>query len=158
MYLPSSEDNMRLLLFPPPCTMISSKILHGGFLESWELAPADSGTLSYPSIIPRYLGFWLQTKRTLSVSALLWPFLVRCLLSVWQTSADSRWLPYKWCGIKLNMLNILLVEECRASSADFGILFLPKNSTIAAPFQQQQLLNLDCIEVKCLPGVVHYIL
>lgn len=35
MYLPSSEDNMRLFLFfPPPCTTISSqKILPGGFLE-----------------------------------------------------------------------------------------------------------------------------
>lgn len=76
MYLPSSEDNMRLFLFFfPSCTMISSKkILTGGFLERWELASADSRTLSYQVIISGYLWFWLQTKRTLSVSALLWLF------------------------------------------------------------------------------------
>lgn len=32
-----------------------------------------------------------------------------------------------------------------------------QNCTISAPFQQQQLLNLHCIQVKCLPGVVHCI-
>lgn len=67
----------------------------------------------------------MQTRRTLAVSALLGLFLVRCLLSVSQTSADSWWLPYHLCGVKLNMLNILLVGECGASGADFCILFLP---------------------------------
>lgn len=91
------------------------------------------------------------------VSALLGLFFVRCLLSVWQTSLDSWWLPYDLCGVKLNMLSVCLVGECRASGADFGILLFPnpQNCTLAASFQQQQLLNLHHIQVKCLPGVVN---
>lgn len=56
------------------------------------------------------------------------------------------------------MLNVLFAGECGASGADFGILLLPKSRIApAAPFQHQQLLNLPCIQVRFLPGVVHYI-
>lgn len=140
--------------------MISSKkIVPGGFLEKWQLAPADSGTLSYQVII--YLGFWLQTKRALSVSALLWLFLVRCLLPVWQTFADSWWLHMN--GVVLNWICYEGETPCWGMRGIWCRFWHPfpskkQNYKIAASFQQQQLLNLHCIEVKCLSGVVHYIL